>query len=323
MVSHPSLILLSGNSNLPLSQAVAKKLKLPLYQPVNRFSDQEAHVQIPVNVRRKNVIIIQATCPPHVDEAYMELFLMIDAARRASAAEISVVIPYFGYSRQDRKDRPRVPVSASLMAHLLEKSGADRIMTVDIHSDQEQGFSMVPWENLYASYSLVPVLKNKFKKLIVAAPDKGGVMLSSAFSRLLNADGMAIVFKERDIKKHHKDNVKTLGMIGDVEGMDVLLVDDMIDTAGTICNAATVIKEKGAKNVYAAATHGLFSDPALERIAASPLKKVFVTDTLELGDKILKNPKIEIITVAPLLAEAIDCIYSGESISEKLILRNW
>jgi ribose-phosphate pyrophosphokinase len=316
-----SLVLLSGNSNPDLAKAVAKKLNQPLFLPVSRFSDQEAHIQIPVNVRRKNVVIIQATCPPNVDGAYMELFLMIDAARRASAAEISVVIPYFGYSRQDRKDRPRVPVSASLMAHLLEKSGADRIMTVDIHSDQEQGFSMVPWENLYASYSLVPVLKKKFKKLIVAAPDKGGVMIASAFAKLLNADGMAIVYKERDIKKHHHENVQTLGMIGDVDGADVLLVDDMIDTAGTICNAATIIKEKGARNVYAAATHGLFSDPALERISKSPLKKVFVTDTLTPNQKILKNPKIEVITVAPLLAEAINCIYSGESISEKLILR--
>lgn len=323
MTTPNSLVLLSGNSNPLLAQAIAKKLKHPLYMPVNRFSDMEAHVQIPVNVRRKNVIIIQATCPPNVDSAYMELFLMIDAARRASAAEISVVIPYFGYSRQDRKDRPRVPVSASLMAHLLEKSGADRIMTVDIHSDQEQGFSMVPWENLYASYSLVPVLKKKFQKLIVAAPDKGGVMIASAFAKLLNADGMAIVYKERDISKAHHSNVKTLGMIGDVKGADVLLVDDMIDTAGTICNAAEMLAEKGAKNVYAAATHGLFSDPALERITKSPIKKVFVTDTLHLNDKILKNPKVEVISVAPLLAEAINCIYSGESISEKLILRNW
>lgn len=323
MTKSDSLVLLSGSSNTKLAQAVAKKLKQPLHLPVTRFSDQEAHIQIPVNVRKKNVIIIQATCPPNVDGAYMELFLMIDAARRASAAEISVVIPYFGYSRQDRKDRPRVPVSASLMAHLLENSGADRIMTVDIHSDQEQGFSMVPWENLYASYSFIPILKKKFKNIVVAAPDKGGVMLTSAFAKLLNAEGMAIVFKERDIKKHHHENVKTLGVIGDVENMDVILVDDMIDTAGTICNAADVIAEKGAKNVYAVATHGIFSDPALERISSSAIKKVFVTDTLALSQKVLSHPKIEVITVAPLLAEAINCIYSGESISEKLILRNW
>jgi adenine/guanine phosphoribosyltransferase-like PRPP-binding protein len=165
--------------------------------------------------------------------------------------------------------------------------------------------------------------KKRFKNLVIAAPDKGGVMIASAFAKLLDADGMAIVYKERDIKKHHHENVQTLGMIGDVEGADVLLVDDMIDTAGTICNAASIIKEKGAKNVYAAASHGLFSDPALERITSSPLKKVFVTDTLDLNQKILNHPKIEVISVAPLLAEAINCIYSGESISEKLILRNW
>jgi ribose-phosphate pyrophosphokinase len=196
-------------------------------------------------------------------------------------------------------------------------------MTIDIHSDQEQGFSMIPWENLYASYSFIPVLKKKFKKIVVAAPDKGGVMLTSAFAKLLNAEGMAIVFKERDMTKHHHENVKTLGVIGEVKNMDVILVDDMIDTAGTICNAADVISEKGAKNVYAVATHGIFSDPALERITNSKLKKVFITDTLHLDDKILKHPKIEVISVAPLLAEAVERIVTGESISEKLILRNW
>jgi ribose-phosphate pyrophosphokinase len=323
MPKKDDFILIAGNANLPLAKATAKFLKVPVYFPVSRFSDQEAHVQIPVNVRKKNVIIIQSTCPPDVDGAYMELFLMIDAARRASAAEISVVIPYFGYSRQDRKDRPRVPVSASLMAHLLENIGADRILTIDIHSDQEQGFSMIPWENLYASYSFVPVLKRKFKKVVVAAPDKGGVMLTSAFAKLLSAEGMAIVFKERDIKKHHHENVKTLGLIGEVENMDVVLVDDMIDTAGTICNAANAISGKGAKNVYAVATHGIFSDPALERITNSQLKKVFITDTLYLDERISKHPKIEVISVAPLLAEAIKRITTGESLSEKLILRNW
>jgi ribose-phosphate pyrophosphokinase len=209
------------------------------------------------------------------------------------------------------------------MAHLVEQIGADRILTIDIHSDQEQGFSMIPWENLYASYSFVPVLKRKFSDSVIAAPDKGGVMLTTAFAKLLNSSGIAIVFKERDMKKHHKDNVQTLGMIGEVEGMDVILVDDMIDTAGTICNAANVISEKGAKNVYAVATHGLFSDPALERISESKLKKVYITDTLNLSERIVKNPKIEVISVAPLLAEAIRRINTGESLSEKLILRNW
>jgi len=211
-----------------------------------------------------------------------------------------------------------VPISASLIARLVEFSGADRILTVDIHSEQEPGFVEIPWDNLYSSYSFLPELKKVFSSnLVIASPDKGGVLKAAFYADLLNADGVAIVFKERDVMK--KNESKALDMIGDVKGKDVLIVDDMIDTAGTICEAARLIKEKGAKSISAAAAHGLFSDPALKRIDDSPIEKVFITDTVPLRKEILENPKFTVISVAKLLAEAINCIYKGDSISEKLI----
>ena len=248
----------------------------------------------------------------------MELFLIIDAAKRSSASEVSAIIPYFGYSRQDRKDRPRVPISASIIARLIEYAGADRILTVDIHSEQEPGFVEIPWDNLYSSYSFLPYLKGQFtSNLIIASPDKGGVLKAAFYADLLDADGVAIVFKERDVMKANES--KALDMIGDVKDKDVLIVDDMIDTAGTICDAANLIKERGAKKVVALATHGLFSDPAPQRIKDSSLDKIFITDTVPIRKEMLENPKLEVISVAKLLAEAISCIYNGDSISEKLI----
>lgn len=245
---------------------------------------------------------------------------MIDAARKSSASEITVVLPYFGYSRQDRKDRSRVPISSALMASLLEYAGADRIVTIDIHSDQQQGFSRGPWDTLYASYTLLPLLSRKFggKNLIVASPDKGGVLIAAAYANRLGAEGIAIVYKERDVTKSNIDNSRVLGMVGEVEGKDVLLVDDMIDTAGTLCNAADKLKEAGARTITAAATHGIFSDPALERITKCAIDKIYITDTVNLRKEALAHPKIEVISVAPLLAEAIERIHTGDSLSEKL-----
>lgn len=318
MANNNGFILLTGTANLKLASDVAKILGKSVDETVSVFADGEKRITIPENLRKRDVFIIQPTCPP-VDSNIMELFLMIDAAKRSSASEISAIIPYFGYSRQDRKDRPRVPISASIIARLIEYAGADRILTIDIHSEQEPGFVEIPWDNLYSSYSLLPELKKQFNSdnLVIASPDKGGVLKATFYADLLDADGIVIVFKERDVTK--KNESKALDMIGDVKGRDVLIVDDMIDTAGTICEAGKLIKERGAKSISVAATHGLFSDPAQERITSSPIEKIFITDSVPLREEILSNPKIQVVSVAKLLAEAINCIHNGDSISEKLI----
>ncbi|MBI2330241.1 ribose-phosphate pyrophosphokinase [Candidatus Daviesbacteria bacterium] len=317
MPSNNGFVILTGTANVKLAKDIAKILGKNADETVTVFADGEKRIIIPENLRKRDVFIIQPTCPP-VDANIMELFLMLDAAKRSSAAEVSAVIPYFGYSRQDRKDRPRVPISASIIARLIEFAGADRILTIDIHSEQEPGFVEIPWDNLYGSYSFLPELKKHFSNgLVVASPDKGGVPKAAFYSELLGAEGMAIVFKERDVQKMNVS--KTLDMIGNVTGNDVLIVDDMIDTAGTICDAAELIKERGASSISVAATHGLFSGPALERIKEAPIDKIFITDTVPLKEEILKDPKVIVVSVAPLLAEAIECIYKGDSMSEKLI----
>lgn len=317
MANSNGFVLLTGTANLKLVKDVAKILGKKADETVTVFADGEKRIVIPENLRRRDVFIIQPTCPP-VDTSIMELLLIIDAAKRSSASEVSAIIPYFGYSRQDRKDRPRVPISASLIAGLIEFSGADRILTIDIHSEQEPGFVEIPWDNLYSSYCLLPELKKHFgKNLVIASPDKGGVPKATFYADLLDADGVAIVFKQRDVMKTNES--QAMDMIGDVSGKDVLIVDDMIDTAGTICEAAKLIKERGAKNISVAATHGLFSGPAFKRITEAPLEKIFITDTVPLRDEILNNPKVTVISIAPLLAEAINCIYYGYSISERLI----
>lgn len=317
MGNNNGFVILTGTANLKLARDIAKILGKNVDETVSTFADGEKRIVIPENLRKRDVFIIQPTCPP-VDSNIVELFLIIDAAKRSSASEVSAIIPYFGYSRQDRKDRPRVPISASIIARLIEYAGADRILTVDIHSEQEPGFVEIPWDNLYASYSLFPILKNYFKNsMVVASPDKGGVLKASFYADYLNADGIAIVFKERDVQTQYES--KAFEMIGDVRNKDVLIVDDMIDTAGTIVGAAGILKERGAKSICVAATHGLFSDPAPKKIAESPLDKIFLTDTVPIRKEMLENPKVEVVSVAPLLAEAINCIYNGYSISEKLI----
>lgn len=317
MPNSNSFVLLTGTANLKLSRDVAKILGKNADETVSVFADGEKRIIIPENLRRREVFIIQPTCPP-VDSNLMELLLMIDAAKRSSASEITVVIPYFGYSRQDRKDRSRVPISAALVAGLIEFAGADKIVTLDIHSEQELGFTNIPWDNLYSSYSFLPELKDKFpSNLVVASPDKGGVLKATFYANYLNVDGLAIVYKERDVAKSNES--EALDMIGNVKDKDVLLVDDMIDTAGTIVGAAELLKKRGAKSITVAAPHGLFSADALQRINASAIDSILTTDSIPLRKEILDNPKIKVITVAPLLAEAIDCVYNGNSISEKLI----
>ena len=311
-------VLLSGRSNPKLAKDIGKILKKEVDEPISVFSDGEIRVKITPNLRRRHVCIIQSTSYP-VNDNLMELLLMIDAAKRASASEIIAVIPYFGYSRQDRKEMSRVPISASLVAGLIDHAGADRILTVDMHSEQAEGFVRKPWDNVYGSYTLIPELKKRStRNLIIASPDKGAMNRATGYARLLHAEGISLVYKERDININNKS--ETLDMIGNVNGKDVLLVDDMVDTAGTMVNAANYLKKRGAKTLRAAITHGLFSGPAMERISKSAIEEVIVTDTVNLSENVRKNPKITVVSVAPLLAGAISRIQSGKSISKDLIL---
>lgn len=309
--------LLTGRANPKLAHAIGKLLKKEEDEPISVFADGETRIAIRQNMRRRHVYIIQPTSPP-ANEHIMELILLSDAARRGSASEIIAVIPYFGYSRQDRKEKSRVPISASIVASILEHAGVDRILTVDIHSEQQEGFIQGPWDNVYASYSLLPVLKKKKSThLVVASPDKGGVIRAAGYARLLSAEGLAIVFKERDVDVN--DVSETVTMVGDVEGRDVLLVDDIFSTGGTILHAADFLKRHGARTVRAAVTHGIFLGSALDRINNSAIEEIIVTDTIALRDEITKHPKITVVSVAPLLAEAIKRIETGESISSLIL----
>lgn len=310
-------VLLSGSANSELSVKVAKKLKTKVYFPCTKFADGEINVQIPVSVRRKDVFIIQPTCG-EVNAHIMEILLIADAARRASANEVILICPYFGYSRQDRKCDPRVPVSASLIASMLEHAGVSRIITLDIHSEQQQGFFKGPWDNLYASYILIPYIKKlRIKNLVVASPDKGGTIRATAYARRLDADGLAIVYKERDTSV--KNTSKALDMIGDVTGKSVLIVDDIIDTAGSVTNAEKLLHSRGAKDVYVVATHGIFSPPAAERLGRALLNQLIVTDSVPLKDDINALPNIKVISIAGLLAKAILATHTGISFSGEII----
>ena len=312
------IILLTGRANPELAASIAKILHTEVTCPISSFSDGEIRVRISPNLRRRKVFLIQATSAP-VNDHIMELALMADAAKRASASEVTAVIPYFGYARQDRKEMSRVPISAAAVSSLLTNAGIDRILTIDIHSEQMEGSIKQPWDNLFASYSLLPTLRErKLKNLVVAAPDKGGVLQAVKYAKLLEASGIAFAYKMREVTLNDVSN--TIGMIGEVKGKDVLLVDDMISTGGTIVHAANYMKEKGAKSVIVAATHGVFSGEALPMINDSAIEEVIITDTIKPREEVLQNKKVTIVSVAPLLAEAIRRIRTGESISQALIL---
>ncbi len=313
-----NFVLLSGRANPSLAKAVGKLLKTEIYEPISIFSDGEIRVRITQNMRRRHVYIIQPTSGP-VNDHIIELMLMTDAAKRGSASEIIAIIPYFGYSRQDRKEMPRVPISSSAVASMLEHAGVNRILTIDIHSEQQEGFIKGPWDNVYGSYSLLPAIEaKKLDNLVIASPDKGGMIRATGYAKLLKASGIVIVYKDRDVRLNNVS--EALAMIGDVKGKNVLLVDDIIDTGGTLINAANYIKEQGAKSVRAAVTHGIFSGSALEKITKSSIEEVIVTNTINLREEVVKNPKITVASVAPLIAKVIEKIESGESISRELIL---
>jgi len=279
-----------------------------------RFSDGEISVQINENIRGSDVFIIQPTCTP-VNDNIIELLLMIDALKRASAGRITAVIPYYGYGRQDRKVQPRVPISSKLVADLLEAAGADRILTVDLHAGQIQGFFNIPVDHLYASPVIVEYLRKKdFKNLVVVSPDAGGVERARAFAKRLDA-GLAIVDKRRE-----RANVsEVMHVIGDVKGHDTLLLDDMIDTAGTIVQAGKALADKGANRVMAACSHAVLSGPAIDRLNSSVLEEIIVTNTIPLDEKQKQCSKLTVLSTAKLLGEAIKRIHEESSISSLFI----
>lgn len=301
----------SGNANRELATKICKELGIPLGDAeVNRFSDGEINVNISETVRGADVFIIQPVSPPEVNTYLMELLIMIDALKRASAGRITAVIPYYGYARQDRKAKARDPISAKLMANIIEAAGADRLLTMDLHAAQIQGYFDIPVDNLIGG----PILADYFNSLeiqdlVVVSPDLGSVTRSRKFADMLDAP-IAIIDKRRP-----KANVsEIMNVIGEIEGKNVILVDDLIDTAGTICNAATALKGLGAKDVYACCTHAVLSGPACERIEASPIKRLVVLDTILLPETKMTN-NMKILSVAPIFAESIRRIFTNESVS--------
>ncbi len=298
----------SGSSNLPLAEKIAVKLEMSLGAvELKRFSDGEIWVKFGENIRGSDVFIIQSTNPP--SDNLIELLIMVDAAKRASAKRITAVIPYFGYSRQDRKDQPRVSISAKLVANLITVAGADRVMTMDLHASQIQGFFDIPFDHLYGS----SVFSGKFDQLknnlVVVSPDVGGIKMARSYAKRLQADLVVI-----DKRRPKQNLAEVVHIIGNVEGKDVLLVDDLIDTAGTFVGAIEALKNKGAQKIYGAITHPLLSGPAIERINNSQLTKLFVSDSIPLS-KNADTSKIEVISAAGIFAEAIRRTYNNESIS--------
>ncbi len=303
--------LFTGNSNRTLAKEIAEFLGIQVGDAtVSTFSDGEINVQINENIRGSDVFVVQSTCTP-VNNNLMELLLMVDAARRASAGRITAVMPYYGYARQDRKAQPRVPISSRLIADLLSVTGIDRVLTIDLHAGQIQGFFDVPVDHLYASPVLVEHVKKEYMNdLVIVSPDAGGVERARAFAKRLNAS-LAIIDKRRE-----KANVsQVMHVIGDVEGKNAILFDDMIDTAGTITQAAAALKENGAKRVVAACAHAVLSGPALERINDSALEDVIVTNTIPMEENKAKYSKLTVLSVAALLGEAIKRIHEETSVS--------
>ena len=301
----------SGNSNLSLASKIAKHVGIPLGSvELKTFSDGELHVAFNENIRSEDVFLIQSTNPP--SENLMELLLMLDAAKRASAKTVTAIIPYFGYSRQDRKDQPRVPISARVMLDLIAAVGVNRMITMDLHSPQIQGFTNVPFDNLYSRIVLFSHLKSyglDFSTGVVLAPDVGSAQMSQAYAKKL---GLSFALIDKRRPEHNVAEVVSL--IGELKNKTVFIIDDMIDTAGTICNAARTAVENGANNVIAVATHPVLSGPAIDRLKEAPIEKVIVSDTIEMSKKQLFN-KLEVVSVAEVFAESIIRINQGGSIS--------
>ena len=305
------VLVFSGRANRKLTEEICNYIDVPLGKTVIRdFSDKEIYVRIEENVRGGDVFVVQSTCFPG-NTNLMELLIMIDALRRASAKRITAVIPYYGYARQDRKNEPRVPITSKLIADLVVTAGADRVLTVDLHAGQIQGFFNIPLDHLFAINVLIDYIKEqKLEDLIVISPDAGGVERARAYAKRLNSS-LAIIDKRRDIP----NEAKAMNIIGDVKGKIAFIVDDMIDTAGTLMEATDALLGAGAREVHACCSHPVLSGPAGERIANSPIKTVITTNTIPLNGELEKNPKIKVLSVASLLGEAILRIHQETSVS--------
>jgi ribose-phosphate pyrophosphokinase len=309
------MAIFTGNSNPGLAQNICKYLSLPLGgAKVKTFSDGEIQIEINENVRLKDVFVVQSTCSP-VNDNLVELLLMIDAFNRSSANKITAVIPYFGYARQDKKVAPRVPISAKLVADMITVAGADRIITMDLHAGQIQGFFNIPVDNLFAAPVLIEYIRNNFRDdIVIVSPDAGGVERARAIAKRLNAD-LAIIDKRRDAP----NQAKAMAVIGDVADKVAIILDDMADTAGTLTEAAEAIKNAGAREVHACCAHPVLSGPAIERITDSVLKSMVVTDTIPLTEKSAACDKIKVLTISQLVGEAIVRSYRGDSVTSLFV----
>lgn len=310
-MTHSDLMIFTGNANPALAEKVAQQLNLPLGKAmVGRFSDGEVTVEINENVRGKDVFVVQSTCAP-TNDSLMEIMLMVDALKRASAGRITAAIPYFGYARQDRRPRSaRVAISARVVANMLEDAGVERVLIMDVHADQIQGFFNIPVDNVYASPILLRDLQKKaYDNLMVVSPDVGGVVRARALAKQLRCD-LAIIDKRRS----RANESEVMNVIGDVKGRNCVIMDDMVDTAGTLTTAAKMLKDYGALTVVAYCTHPVLSGSAVERITNSPLDELVVTDTIPLSESAQQCEKIRVLTGAPLLAETIKRISNGESV---------
>ncbi|SFZ76096.1 ribose-phosphate pyrophosphokinase [Chitinimonas taiwanensis] len=311
-MAYENLMVFTGNANPQLADAVAKHLDITVGRAsVGRFSDGEATVELLENVRGRDVFVLQSTCAPTNDNL-MEVLLMVDALKRASAGRITAAMPYFGYARQDRRPRSaRVPISAKVVANMLQAAGVDRLLTVDLHADQIQGFFDIPVDNIYATPVLLDDVRTKnYEDLMVVSPDVGGVLRARAMAKQLNTE-LAIIDKRRP-----KANVsEVMHIIGDVSGRTCLIMDDMVDTANTLCKAAEALKQHGAKRVMAYSTHPVLSGAAVERITNSELDELVITDTIPLSEAAKKSDRIRVVSLAPLLAETLRRINNEESVS--------
>ncbi len=308
------LKIFSGNAHPQMAREIAGFLGLPLSEAdVRKFSDGEIFVEIKENVRGDDVYIVQPTCTP-VNDHLMELVIMVDALRRASARRITAVVPYYGYARQDRKVAPRVPISAKVVAEMFMAVGVRRVLCMDLHAGQIQGFFNIPVDHLYAAPVLLEYIKEKFKDVVMVSPDAGGVERTRAFAKRLDA-GLAIIDKRRD----RPNECQAMNVIGEVKGKIAILLDDMVDTAGTLCNGAATLLEHGAKEVHACCSHPVLSGPAIERLNKSCIKSLVVTNSIPLTGDALKCNIIKVLSVSKLLAEAIDRIHNEDSVSSLFV----
>jgi len=313
--NYGDLKIFSGRAHPALAQEICAYLGIPLGNlTLYNFSDGEDYCQIDENVRGADVFVVQPTCSP-VNDHVMELLILLDAFRRSSASRITAVLPYFGYARQDKKDKPRVPIAAKLMADLLTAAGADRILTMDLHAAQIQGFFNIPVDHLFAAPVILDAIRKlQLDDLVIVLPDVGGLTRARAIAKRLEAS-LAVIDKRRT----GKNETEILNVVGDVAGKDVLILDDIIDTAGTLVQAAAALRTGGAKRTYAAAVHGVFSGPALERIEGSKLESLLVTNTIPVEAAMARCPRIRALSVAPLLGEAIQRIHDGASVSSLFV----